>query len=60
LPFTHHLVAAFEGGCGTSDMFEHVQERFDTLLPLMMETEEVSEIFELYSQIMRLYYFKLT
>ena len=32
----------------------NVHERLDTLLPLMMETEQVSEIFEIYSQIMRL------
>jgi len=49
-------VAAFEGGGDTPEMFEHVHEHLDTLLPLMMETEVVSEIFELYSQIMQLYY----
>jgi hypothetical protein len=32
----------------------NVHERLDTLLPLMMETGQVSEIFEIYSQIMRL------
>jgi len=51
-------VAAFEGGI--PEIFEHVHKRLDTLLPLMMETEKLSEIFELSSQIMRLYYFKLT
>jgi hypothetical protein len=33
MPLKHHLVAAFEKGGGTPEMFEHVHERLVTLPP---------------------------